>query len=81
MPVLDGLSAVRALRAHPATATLPVVAFSAAALDHERHQARAAGMNDFVGKPMQPDELVRVLSPWVHGAPGGGGTRHHPPGG
>lgn len=81
MPVLDGLAAVRALRAHPATASLPVVAFSAAALDHERHQARAAGMNDFVGKPMQPDELVRVLSPWVHGAPGGGGTRHHPPGG
>ncbi|MGM9487922.1 PAS domain S-box protein [Ideonella sp. YS5] len=65
MPVLDGLSAVRALRANPATATLPVVAFSAAALDHERLQARAAGMDDFVGKPVQPDELVRVLSRWV----------------
>ncbi len=65
MPVLDGLAAVRALRRHPATATLPVVAFSAAALDHERAQARAAGMDDFVGKPMQPEELVRVLSRWV----------------
>ena len=65
MPVLDGLAAVRALRATAATATLPVVAFSAAALDHERQQARAAGMDDFVGKPMQPEELVRVLSRWV----------------
>jgi CheY-like chemotaxis protein/nitrogen-specific signal transduction histidine kinase len=65
MPMLDGLAAVRALRRHPATATLPVVAFSAAALDHERAQARAAGMNDFVAKPMQPEDLVRVLSRWV----------------
>jgi PAS domain S-box-containing protein len=65
MPVLDGLAAVRVLRAEPATAKLPVVAFSAAALDHERTLARAAGMNDFVGKPVQPDELVRVLSRWV----------------
>jgi PAS domain S-box-containing protein len=68
MPVLDGLAAVRALRAYAATASLPVVAFSAAALDHERHQARAAGMDDFVGKPMQPEELVRVLSRWVRPA-------------
>jgi PAS domain S-box-containing protein len=68
MPVLDGLSAVRALRAYPPTASLPVVAFSAAALDHERTLARAAGMDDFVDKPVQPDELVRVLSRWVRSA-------------
>ncbi|HEX5682932.1 MAG TPA: PAS domain S-box protein [Ideonella sp.] len=65
MPVLDGLEAVRQLRADPTTRALPVVAFSAAALDHERAQARDAGMDDFVGKPVQPDELVRVLSRWV----------------
>ena len=65
MPVLDGLEAVRQLRADPTTCALPVVAFSAAALDHERAQARDAGMDDFVGKPVQPDELVRVLSRWV----------------
>jgi PAS domain S-box-containing protein len=65
MPVLDGLAAVRVLRADPATGHLPVVAFSAAALDHERSAARAAGMDDFVGKPVQPNELVRVLSRWT----------------
>jgi CheY-like chemotaxis protein len=65
MPVLDGLEAVRELRADPRTCALPVVAFSAAALDHERMQATAAGMDDFVGKPVEPDELVRVLSRWV----------------
>jgi len=65
MPVLDGLAAVRALRRDPRTAGLPVVAFSAAALDNERALARAAGMNGFLAKPMQPQELVRVLSRWV----------------
>jgi PAS domain S-box-containing protein len=65
MPILDGLAAVRLLRANPATAKLPVVAFSAAALDHERQQARGAGMDDFVGKPVQPEDLVRVLSRWA----------------
>lgn len=62
MPQLDGLAAARELRRDPATCHIPVVAFSAAALDHEREQARAAGMDEFVGKPVQRDELVSVLS-------------------
>ncbi|WP_374675758.1 ATP-binding protein [Ideonella sp.] len=65
MPVLDGLAAVRALRRDARTASLPVVAFSAAALDNERALARAAGMNGFLAKPMQPQELVRLLARWV----------------
>ncbi|MFO1339890.1 MAG: response regulator, partial [Burkholderiaceae bacterium] len=62
MPVLDGLAAMRLLRADPGTAHLPVVAFSAAALDHERALAHEAGMAGFVGKPVQPDELVQALA-------------------
>ena len=65
MPVLDGLAAVRALRRDARTAALPVVAFSAAPLEHERALARAAGMNGFLAKPMQPEELVQLLSGWV----------------
>ena len=65
MPGCDGLAATRALRADPATATLPVYAFSAAVLDNERHEAVAAGMDGFIAKPVQASELLRVLAPLV----------------
>ena len=63
MPGCDGLSATRALRLAPPTASLPVFAFSAAVLDHERREAEAAGMNGFVAKPAEVSELLRVLVP------------------
>ncbi len=61
MPVVDGLAATRALRADPQTAALPVFAFTAAVLEHEREQAGAAGMNGFVTKPVVEVELLRAL--------------------
>jgi CheY-like chemotaxis protein len=63
MPVLDGLAAARQLRDDPRTARLPVLALSAAALAHEREQAREAGMRDFVAKPVEEAALVRALLP------------------
>jgi CheY-like chemotaxis protein len=63
MPGLDGLAATRALRADPATAALPIFAFSAAVLDHERREAEAAGMDGFVAKPVEQADLLRVLAP------------------
>ncbi|MBK9136777.1 MAG: PAS domain S-box protein [Betaproteobacteria bacterium] len=63
MPGCDGLTATRALRLEPETATLPIFAFSAAVLDHERREAEAAGMNAFVAKPVEVGELLRVLAP------------------
>ncbi len=63
MPGCDGLAATRALRAAPATAALPIYAFSAAVLDHERREAEAAGMNGFIAKPVDVTDLVRALAP------------------
>jgi PAS domain S-box-containing protein len=63
MPVLDGLEAARQLRADPRTATLPLLALSAAVLAHEREQAREAGMPVFVSKPVLEEDLVRALAP------------------
>ncbi len=65
MPLLDGLEATRRIRADPARGQLPVFALSAAALDQERQQASAAGMNGFIEKPVLEGELLRALQPWV----------------
>ena len=51
MPVMDGLSATRAIRAMPQFASLPIIAMTANAFDDDRQRCRDAGMNDFVAKP------------------------------
>jgi CheY-like chemotaxis protein len=61
MPKVDGLKATQMLRADPATARLPIHAFTAAVLDQERQAALAAGMNGFIAKPVAEDEVIRVL--------------------
>ena len=61
MPKIDGLKATALLRADPATAALPIHAFTAAVLDQERQAALAAGMNGFIAKPVAEAEVIRVL--------------------
>lgn len=61
MPKVDGLKATALLRADPATAALPIHAFTAAVLDQERQAALAAGMNGFIAKPVAEAEVLRVL--------------------
>lgn len=67
MPGMDGYETALALRSAPATAHLPVVALSAAVLEAERERASAAGMRDFIGKPIDADELRRALAPFRRG--------------
>ncbi len=61
MPEMDGNETTRRLRAIPELAGLPVIALTAGALLEERQRALAAGMNDFITKPIDPDSLVRVM--------------------
>ena len=63
MPVMDGMTATRALRADGWN--LPVVALSAGILDSEQAGCMAAGMNDFLPKPIDPDELWGTLTRWL----------------
>ena len=65
MPVMDGLEATQALRRQPALALLPIVAMTANVLEADRQRCSDAGMNDFVAKPIEPDELFRVLLKWI----------------
>jgi two-component system cell cycle response regulator DivK len=66
MPGIDGLQVVREIRADPTLRTLPVIAVSADIADDGRAAAMAAGCDDFVAKPYDPEELraaIRRRSP------------------
>ena len=65
MPRLDGLAATREIRASAAGAGLPVVAMTANAFDHNRDACLAAGMNDFVSKPVDIWQLATTLTRWL----------------
>ncbi|WP_084461480.1 PAS domain S-box protein [Curvibacter gracilis] len=65
MPVMDGLEATRAIRAQPDTRHLPVIAMTANAMAADRELCLAAGMNDHLAKPVNPDDLWRVLARWL----------------
>ncbi|HEV2364218.1 MAG TPA: response regulator [Caulobacteraceae bacterium] len=63
MPKLDGLAATRALRARGVTT--PVLALTANAFDDDRQAALAAGMDDFLVKPLGPEGLRAAVSLWT----------------
>ncbi len=65
MPVMGGLEATQRIRALPAYATLPIIAMTAAVRAADQQACLAAGMNDFVAKPIDPDALVNTLLKWL----------------
>ena len=65
MPVMDGMAATRLIRTKPQFADLPIVAMTANALISDRDNCIAAGMNDHIAKPIDPDELFAKLTKWV----------------
>jgi two-component system sensor histidine kinase/response regulator len=70
MPVMDGETATRRLRAQPRFADLPVVAMTANALEDDRQRCLQAGMNDHVAKPIDPARLWQALVRWIRVHPG-----------
>ncbi|BAI72979.1 two-component response regulator [Azospirillum sp. B510] len=61
MPVMDGLTLIRRLRAIPAHRTLPILMLTTEADDAKKAEGRAAGATGWIVKPFNPDKLVSVV--------------------
>ncbi|MDH1105799.1 PAS domain S-box protein [Pseudomonas otitidis] len=68
MPDIDGLEASRRIRLDERCRTLPIIAMTANASEQDRRTCLEAGMNDHVGKPVDIQQLTRVLLFWTGGA-------------
>jgi signal transduction histidine kinase/response regulator RpfG family c-di-GMP phosphodiesterase len=65
MPVMDGMEATRRIRDDSRFGNLPVIAMTANARGEDEQQCRDAGMNDFIAKPVVPQQLYSKLSQWL----------------
>ncbi len=64
MPVMDGLKATAALR-EAGKQDLPIVALTAAVRNEDREKCEQAGFDDFLGKPIDPEQLEEKLAKWA----------------
>ena len=65
MPVMDGVTATMEIRKDARFNEMPIVAMTANAMQQDKDKCLAAGMVDFITKPIQPDELWKALRRWI----------------
>src|SRR3954468_5573017 len=65
MPVMDGLAATCAVRQNSQFKDLPIIAMTANVMAGDREKCVEAGMNDHLGKPIDPDKLFEALLRWI----------------
>ncbi len=78
MPVMDGYEATRTIRRTLRANQLPIVAMTANTMQGDREACLAAGMNDHVAKPIDPDDLFTALIRWLPKRGDDGPATPHP---
>ena len=73
MPDMDGYEATRRIRQDQSLTQPPIIAMTAHALQSVRDKCLAAGMDDYVSKPIDPEVLIETLMKWVHPKEGASG--------
>ncbi len=61
MPEMDGLEATRRIRSSPSLGEVRIIAMTASAMQEDKDACYAAGMDDYVSKPVRVEELVKAL--------------------
>jgi CheY-like chemotaxis protein len=61
LPGIDGIEALRRLRADEATRAIPVIAVTASAMDHDRQKIMAAGFDGYQSKPLSVKEFLAAV--------------------
>lgn len=69
MPVMDGYEATRQLRSNSPVAQVPIIALTAGAFKAQRNAAQEAGMDAFVSKPFNVEELIETIQRLTHREP------------
>jgi two-component system cell cycle response regulator DivK len=69
LPVMDGWSAARELKADPSTSAIPIIALTAHALAGDREKALAAGCDDYHPKPVDFSKLLSQIDAALGAAP------------
>ena len=65
MSGIDGYEATRPIRARPGPPPAVIIAMTADALKGDREVCLAAGMDDYIAKPVAPDALVDTVEQWI----------------
>jgi two-component system cell cycle response regulator DivK len=68
LPDISGVEAFKRIRSNPATAGIPVVAFTASVTPMDRHRITDAGFNAFIGKPINLKEFVETVRRTLEGS-------------
>ncbi len=67
MPVMSGFEATAKIRSMPEHKNIPIIAMTAHAMAGDREKCLAAGMNDYITKPLKVDILIDVIEQWRNG--------------
>jgi signal transduction histidine kinase/CheY-like chemotaxis protein len=79
MPVMDGYTATGKIRQNPEFEKLPIIAMTAHAMVGDRQKSLDAGMNDYISKPLNVDQMFMTMAKWIVPAEPAGKRAVNPP--
>lgn len=66
MPTMDGIEATMAIRAKPQYKDLPIIAVTAKAMPEDKEKCMAAGVSDYIAKPIDINKLLSLMRVWIY---------------